>query len=205
MYSLNLVAQRDECWAEQISVTAQQIKLWHHVSSTFWTIQLWSAVQKVLVISLCTTQYLTNVDFPMPLALPVGQWCLQVCISLLLVFYHLLYFQFSPFAGLETQMHSPGIYVVLALSSVKGCVCLQSSPLKRTFLIWEWRQEWEIVPVQLPPAVYVHITGQLRSMTQLPRSGEGATDLRFWSKANSHLPLLSKAGLCIFFYVKLLQ
>lgn len=68
---------------------------------------------------------LDHFRFSTPPAVPVGQWCLQVCFSLLLMFYHLLYFQVHHFAGLECTHRE--IYLVLALSSGKGCVCLQSS------------------------------------------------------------------------------
>lgn len=132
--------------------------------------------------------------FLIPSAVPVGQECLQLCFSLSLMFYHLFYFQFHPFAGLDTQVRAPCIYAALVLSTGKACGCLLRIPPEEGFPeLGMERGVGESAPVLLPPAVYGGRAGQPRSPSQLPRSWGRATDLRFWSKANSHLPLFSEA------------
>lgn len=117
------------------------------------------------------------------------------------MFFHLFYFQFRPLAGLETQVHAPCIYAALALITGKTCGYLQRSPPEEVFpeLGMESRVG-DSVPVLFPPAVYGCRAGQPRSLSQLSRRiGGRVIDLRFWSRASSHLVQWSRT-LCLFFF-----
>lgn len=104
-----------------------------------------------------------------------------------------------PLAGLETQVRAPRVYAALALSTGKDCGCLQRSPPEEGFPeLGTERTVGESAPVLLPPAVLGGRAGQPRTRAICPEEvGATATDLRFWSKASSHLPSFSEGGLCV--------